>query len=258
MPARKRNREINIVGISALDVFCNTVGVLAFMLLLFAVVTIDLVISARPKPPNPIVNLTILTARNLPNAIVGQHYDLALSASGGVAPLRWKTDETRLPGNLQFNPNEGRLNGLPNLAGEYTFFVDVEDSPTDKSQKQTATASFRLNILPAEKAPSKLSLLWQWLLLIGIMLLILVQQFFLFILSRRQSAEVQGGLRKYNVRMIIEPDGQQGLSGNPPAVKEAQQEFEEINKNYRRLKTISWGALAFALAVYIGWVFTMI
>lgn len=256
MPFRKRNREINIVGISALDVFCNTVGVLAFMLLLFVIITIDLVISSRPIPKIPYVKLKILTDPNLPDAIVGELYDLALSASGGIAPLRWKVDESLLPINIQFNRDEGRLYGLPEHARKYTIYVDVEDS-APKSEMQVATATLRLNILSASKAATKLHPIWKWILWLGVLFIIFVHQAFLFFLARRQSSEIQEVLRIRNVCMIIEPDGKQGLSGNPPSVKDAQNDMTEINKHDRRLKFISWGVLALLLAVYIGWVLTM-
>lgn len=125
------------VSLSALDMFANAVGALAFLLLTFVVTTIELV---RPT------RLEILTT-DLPSAKAGQMYDIRLAASGGAPPLRWSRT-AGLPAGLSLDEQSGMLTGAADAgaAGQrFKFDVTVRDS-----REQQASASLTLEVLSPE------------------------------------------------------------------------------------------------------------
>jgi len=95
-------------------------GALLFILLLTMVImallpkAIDLPASAGKDkasgPDSP--PLTIATPGELPEAIAGRPYAVALAASGGRGPLRWSVDG-KLPEGLAFDAGSGQIRGTP-------------------------------------------------------------------------------------------------------------------------------------------------
>src|ERR1044071_4898161 len=102
----RRNRttyENNVVSISALDVFANAVGSLAFILLLFAVNAVEL---AQPS------GVKILTER-VPVCQAGSEYISVLSVIGGVPPYSWALRSGALPEGLTLDQERGEIIGTP-------------------------------------------------------------------------------------------------------------------------------------------------
>jgi len=104
---RKKNREIAIFSLSFLDVFANTIGGLAFLLIL-AVMMIGAIVFAPPR---------ILT-EHLPDAHHGRPYEAWLAAREGLGQFRWTLGEGELPPGLHLDPETGALSGTPELASE--------------------------------------------------------------------------------------------------------------------------------------------
>ena len=98
---RRRNREVNVFGVSFLDVLSNTVGGLAFLLII-----VFMLMSKRPEHAPP----EILT-QTLPDIYVGESYDLALSAKGGGGIYAWEMLEGTMPDGLELNKSLGLLSG---------------------------------------------------------------------------------------------------------------------------------------------------
>lgn len=137
----RRNRttyENNVVSISALDVFANAVGSLAFILLLFAVNAIEL---AQPS------GLKILTER-VPVSQAGSEYISVLSVIGGVPPYSWTLQSGSLPEGLTLDQERGEIVGTPNstaAGGSFPFEVAVGDS-----RKKSARSRFEIRVQPAK------------------------------------------------------------------------------------------------------------
>ena len=87
--------------------------------------------------------LTITSDLALPGGRVGQPYDFTFGAVGGDSPYLWSIiDDQSLPAGLDFTSG-GTLNGIPVVAGVYTFEVEVSDTDGD-----TEDSFFTLAILP--------------------------------------------------------------------------------------------------------------
>ena len=69
--------------------------------------------------------LVITTKSPLPNAFVGKNYSLALQASGGKPPYKWKV--AGLPNGMTWT-SKGVLSGAPKKAGTHVLTVTVTDS----------------------------------------------------------------------------------------------------------------------------------
>ena len=67
-----------------------------------------------------------LPAINLPSTLVGQPYEARLTATGGVAPLRYAMEE--VPPGFSFNADSALLKGTATQAGEFTLDVSVTDA----------------------------------------------------------------------------------------------------------------------------------
>lgn len=67
-----------------------------------------------------------ITTTSLPNAIVGEAYGSALTATGGMAPYTWKASST-LPAGLAIGTG-GVLKGTPTTAGSYSIGFEVTDA----------------------------------------------------------------------------------------------------------------------------------
>lgn len=72
----------------------------------------------------------IITTESLPDAVVGQDYNVTLAASGGTEPYTWTLVEgSNLPSGLSLSSN-GLITGIPVQAGSFSFNVLVTDSST--------------------------------------------------------------------------------------------------------------------------------
>jgi len=93
-------------------------GALLFILLLTMVImallpkAIDLPSSERPSGDQPSIPLAISTPADLPEAIAGRPYALALASKGGRGEVRWAV-EGKLPEGLEFDAEAGVLRGTP-------------------------------------------------------------------------------------------------------------------------------------------------
>jgi Putative Ig domain len=94
-------------------------GALLFILLLTMVImallprAIDLPSSAEiPSVDQVTLPLAIATPAELPEAIAGRPYVVALAATGGRGPVRWSVDG-QLPEGLELEPETGLLRGVP-------------------------------------------------------------------------------------------------------------------------------------------------
>ncbi len=96
-------------------------GALLFILLLTMVImallpkAIDLPSSAGRDPAKGAVEappLAVATPEELPEAIAGRPYVVALASSGGSGPVRWAVDG-KLPDGLALDPATGQIRGTP-------------------------------------------------------------------------------------------------------------------------------------------------
>ena len=96
-------------------------GALLFILLLTMVImallprAIDLPSSEKAAGEREALPLAIATSEDLPEAIVGRPYALALASRGGRGVVRWSVDGP-LPEGLQFDAEAGVLRGTPTKA----------------------------------------------------------------------------------------------------------------------------------------------
>jgi len=84
-------------------------------------------------------SVTIVTT-SLPNGAVGVPYSQVLQAAGGATPYTWTVSGGQLPPGLSLN-TAGTLTGTPQVAGPFSFNVQV----TDSAQAQ-ASRAFSLQI----------------------------------------------------------------------------------------------------------------
>jgi hypothetical protein len=93
-------------------------GALLFILLLTMVImallpkAIDLPSSEKPTGAHDALPLAISTPEDLPEAIAGRPYALALASKGGRGEVRWAVDG-KLPEGLEFDAEAGVLRGVP-------------------------------------------------------------------------------------------------------------------------------------------------
>lgn len=139
---RSSPSDNNGVSISALDIFANAVGALAFILLLFAAYSIEL---ARPS------TLRVITQR-VPVSHPGTDYLAVMAAVGGVAPYSWSLTDGSLPEGLRLDATLGEIVGSPGsltAGGSFPFEVTVADT-----RNRSARARFELRVLPVKKSES--------------------------------------------------------------------------------------------------------
>jgi uncharacterized membrane protein YciS (DUF1049 family) len=125
---RRRNREINVFGTSFLDVFANTIGGLAFLLVM-AVLTAG---GGSEKHEQ----LRLTTTKLLP-AGQNQDYPAQLAAEGGNGYYRWQIVAGAVPG-LRLS-SDGSFVGQPSTRGDFPLTVMVKD-------QADATASRELTL----------------------------------------------------------------------------------------------------------------
>lgn len=114
-------------------------GALLFILLLTMVIMALIpraaeVAGSRPEPAERTEPLAITTPEQLPEAIVGRPYTLAVATSGAQGPLRW-TIQGELPEGLAFDNETARIHGVPKRATTraQTLQVAVTDG-TDRAK----------------------------------------------------------------------------------------------------------------------------
>jgi hypothetical protein len=104
--------------------------------------------------------LTLITARQLPDAKLNQPYTELIAASGGQPPYRWST--SGLPTGLTINSTTGQITGTPTAAGNFAVAITVTDSAlANLSDRFTLTVNLppspgvTLSGLPATAAPAQ-------------------------------------------------------------------------------------------------------
>jgi len=84
-----------------------------------------------------------VTTVSLDAGTVGEAYNAALAAAGGVAPYTWAVSVGSLPTGLDPLAADGTISGTPTAAGDFTFKVEVTDA-------LAATADREFTIVVAE------------------------------------------------------------------------------------------------------------
>lgn len=95
----------------------------------------------EPRAP---LSLGITAGATLPAGTMGVTYTQDLGAFGGATPYAWAITAGALPAGLSLT-NEGRLIGVPTVAGPQSFTVELEDALGD-----TVSRAFTLNLAPFE------------------------------------------------------------------------------------------------------------
>lgn len=74
--------------------------------------------------------------KELPNSRLGNAYTATVHANLGVPPYTWRLAGGELPPGLTFtsSPTVATLSGTPNMAGNYTFAIEVADSSTPEKK----------------------------------------------------------------------------------------------------------------------------
>lgn len=93
-----------------------------------------------------------LDVANVPDAAVGRPYATTIAAAGGVPPYRiaLSGDGGALPPGLSMDA-DGRITGLPTIAGTYTFTVVLSDSASPASA--TLQREYRIVVAAATGRP---------------------------------------------------------------------------------------------------------
>ena len=83
---------------------------------------------------------------------MGAQYSITLDASGGTPPYTWTNPAGLLPGGLLLGTG-GRLTGIPNAAGSFSFTVAVSDSAGHTATEQmSVTVAAALSITTSSLA----------------------------------------------------------------------------------------------------------
>jgi hypothetical protein len=80
------------------------------------------------------------TESPLPVAVVGQFYQVALVAEGGVQPYSWKVLSGSLPAGLALDPSSGAISGTATVHGSNSFTVQVTDTGGKSATKEYVLA----------------------------------------------------------------------------------------------------------------------
>lgn len=88
----------------------------------------------------------------LPDATVGQPYEVALEHWGGEAPVTWAVTGGALPAGLVLDAR-GMVSGVPEEAGEVRFRLGVEDSSVSPVHGGPQSASNAVSIVVNEASP---------------------------------------------------------------------------------------------------------
>ena len=93
--------------------------------------------------------LNVTTNSTLPFGNVGAPYTATLAATGGTGALTWSVNGgSYLPPGMSLAPN-GTLSGTPTASGQYSFTVNILDTPPTNLRRHT----FTLSIYPIGAAP---------------------------------------------------------------------------------------------------------
>lgn len=93
-----------------------------------------------------VIDLRVESGPVLTNGVEGIVYEYQLTAAGGDDPYAWEVVDGDLPGGLLLD--DGKIQGMPNAAGTYTFKVMVTDS-----RMATATKTLTITIDPPPPTP---------------------------------------------------------------------------------------------------------
>ena len=96
--------------------------------------------NSQPSAP-PLV----ISPPSLPNAMVGEPYSSAISASGGVAPYNWSVSVGNLPHNLSLEAsgNSATISGTPDTTAQSVdFTLQVTDSA-----RQSGSQAYTVSVL---------------------------------------------------------------------------------------------------------------
>jgi len=254
MAQGRRSKELSVITVSAVDVFCNAVGALACLLMLFTVFTVQTVVDRSVARTARVAPLGLLSA-TLPAAERGRPYTLYLSARGGSGQYAWSAED--LPAGLRLDGPSGLLTGTPQQAGQYELHLRVRDAALGAAGGAGVGAVVQLRVrpsaeaepvpLPEARARSRAPRWWAWL---GCLVLVLAHQVAMRVLSRSMDRRLQGLLRLHDVRLVRRPDGRQELSGPPGQVEDAKRDFAELWARMGRTKKASYVILVLALIAY--------
>lgn len=114
---KKKPTEVSFFGVSFLDVLGNTIGGLAFLLVL-AVLMIGFLVFTPP----------LIVTEALPDAYHGHEYEAWLSAREGLGKFAWSFGDGEPPPGLALDAESGRLWGRPELTAEDGDRKDFEFS----------------------------------------------------------------------------------------------------------------------------------
>ena len=94
--------------------------------------------------PSPAVALPVTPGSGaLPSGTNGSAYQTTVTASGGVAPYRYKISSGTLPVGLSLNAGTGQISGTPTGSGTSTFTVTATDAAT---YTDTGSATYSITI----------------------------------------------------------------------------------------------------------------
>jgi len=74
---------------------------------------------------------------SLPQGALHQSYNAVLSVNGGASPYQFAIASGTLPPGLTLNPTTGSFSGQPTTPGQYSFEVQVTDSPKPDTGKRS-------------------------------------------------------------------------------------------------------------------------
>lgn len=111
--------------------------------------TVSLTDSSTPQPTTALRTLTLTIAvplvvntATLNDGVIGVPYSQTLAATGGNSTFTWSLASGALPNGLGISP-AGVISGIPTVAGNFSFVVQVQDTGTPQ---QTKTQSLTIRI----------------------------------------------------------------------------------------------------------------
>ena len=99
--------------------------------------TVAATVTATIMPAQRLSALKIMTA-SLASATSGMAYDTALSASGGQLPYQWSLTTGSLPSGMELNSSTGVISGIPNLTGNFSFTITLQDAAANQTAQSMA------------------------------------------------------------------------------------------------------------------------
>jgi len=148
--ARKRSETLTFFGTSFLDVLANTIGGLAFLLVLAVLLVGDLVF----VPPE-------IMTEQLPDGYHGAEYSVWLGAREGMGKFRWEFGKGQRPNGLILDAKTGKLSGRLQLPAEieekqdYVFEVICKAvSPDNPENIKEVARKFKLDVYRKMPVPT--------------------------------------------------------------------------------------------------------